>query len=233
MAVLRVVLMLLVAVVGVVVAARAGGRRWLPFLLAGAAGWIVAQVVKTVFALPILMSHGASAAPLIATAAWYPFFAALLPGVFEELAKWVPLRSMRVSDRGQALALGLGVGAIEVLSVALPLLFLPGASSATAAAVGVAVWERIWAVTLHAGLATIDGAAVALGRGRWLLAAMALHFLANLPAGEYQRLSLLGSPSARTVLIATEILVVAFALAALWIGRRLWRSAGEAASPGQ
>ncbi len=229
LAALQGVLIILVGLVAVGVASRYGGR-WLPFLLAGAAGWLLAQALKALISLP-LTANPATAAALVTSAA-FPFFAAVLPAFAEELGKYVPLRWMRVQSREQALALGLGAGALEAILLGLPLLI--GAVPAGASAVGlvISVWERSWAVTLHAGMASLDGLAVYLRRGRWLLAAMAVHFLADLPAGQYQRLLALRAPGVTTWLAVAEILVPVLALAVLAWGRSLWRQAGAAPSAG-
>jgi uncharacterized membrane protein YhfC len=223
-------LLALVGVAGVVVASRLGAR-WLPFLLAGAAGWLLAQVLKQLLSLPTLNLPGGPAA--LVAAWWFPFFGAVLPGFAEELGKYVPLRWMRVSGREQALALGLGAGALEALVLALPGFVAPAAVHVTVIGLVIAVWERGWAVTFHAALATLDGAAVHLRRARWLVVAMVGHFLVDLPAGQYQRVVALHAPGAVTWIAVTEVLAPAVALAALALGRRLWAQAGAGGAAGQ
>ncbi len=230
LAILQAALLILVGLAAVAVASRYGGR-WLPFLLAGAAGWVLAQVLKAGLSLP-LAANPATAAAMVSSV-WFPVFAAVLPALAEELGKYVPLRWMRVQAREQALALGLGAGAIEAVFLALPLLLNPVAGTTTLVGMLISVWERSWAVTLHAGMATLDGFAACARRGRWLLAAMAAHFLADLPAGQYQRLVALRAPGVVTWLVIAEILVPLLALAALALGRGLWRKAGAAPGPAQ
>ncbi len=233
--------MIWVAVAGIVavgavalyIAARAGGTGWWRFVLAGAAGWLAAQVVKSLVVAPLTLlaagrgGQAASAASALASHWWYIGFAALLPGVVEELGKYFPLRWLRVRARGSALALGVGASAVEALTLVASLGATAGHAHETALGALIAVWERTWGVTFHAASATIDGYAVWSGRARWLIAAMGLHTLLDLGAAWYQHALAVSAPHAviRAALAVTEVAALVIALLALWLGRRLWARA--------
>jgi uncharacterized membrane protein YhfC len=206
-------------------AARQGRAFWWRYLLAGAAGWLAAQAVKGLVALPVVV-----AVPGAALRWWFVGLSALLPGVIEELGKYVPLRLLRVERRGSALALGLGAGAVEAVTVVAGL--AAAGHGETAAGALLAVWERFWAVAFHAGTAAIDGYAVVSRRARWLAAAMALHTAVDLAAGWYDHGRAVGAPPAalRAPLAVAELGVAALAVVAWRLARRLWaaRSPGAA-----
>lgn len=210
-------------------ALRRGSWAW---LAAGAAGWLAAQAVKGLIVLPLLVGTGgpASAATVAALAAtsWFVPAAALLAAASEELGKYGPLRWLRVRDRDHALALGLGAGALEALLVASGLVAVGWSHGGAEPVVGalLAVWERFWAVVMHAGLATIDGIAIVRRKVRWLGAAVALHFVGDLGAGWYQHLVARHAAPATVVpvLYGVEGFTALVAVAAWVWGVRLWRA---------
>ena len=221
--------MLAVVAAAVVIARRQGGGWW-RYLLAGAAGWVVAQAVKGVILAPATVGAmhqgGATAVAHMAAQWWFLIVAALLPGVVEELGKYVPLRWMHVEGRGAALALGLGAGALEALAIAASLAAVAGGGphGETLAAAFIAVWERFWAVALHAGLATLAGLAVVQRRIRWLLLAMGLHTAADLGAAWYQHAGAVGATAGaqhNALLVAELAAAVAAIIAWVW-GKRAW-----------
>lgn len=230
---LAALLTVLIVAVAVFLASRLG-PRWLPYLLAGAAGWVLAQPFKGLTGLlaAVLLAPGKSpqqAVGAIQHAWWFPLLVAALPAVFEELGKYLPLRWMRVHDRQQALALGIGAGAIEGLYLAVyAATGLLGGAGLLQLTVG--LWERTWAIALHAGLATLDGASAAQRRGRWLAVAMAAHFLTGLAPGWYQQARAAHAPGAAILLAATEALTPLIAMGVLWFGRGLWASTSSATS---
>ncbi len=225
---------LAVTVVAVVVAARLGRSGWWRFVLAGAAGWAVAQVVKGVLVAPVTLlgvRHGGAAQ--LAAHWWFIGLGALLPGVVEELGKYVPLRWLRVRNRGSALALGLGAGAFEALTL-MAALFAPQlAAHETMAGALIAVWERFWAVALHAGEAALDGVAVVRRRIRWLVVAMALHTAADLGAAWYQHQTATGARGSalQAPLAVAEVAVAALAIATWWWSARLWAKRVDPEAP--
>ena len=209
-------------------ALRRGGWAWLG---AGAAGWLGAQVLKGVLLLPLLAARGATGPATVAALAttwWFVPGAALLAAGSEELGKYLPLRWLRVQTWDHALALGLGAGAMEALLLAAGLLAAASAHGPAEPAVmaALAVWERFWAVALHAGLATVVGIAVVRRQARWFGAAVALHFIGDLGAGWYQHLVALHTPapSVLPVLYGTEVWTALVAVAAWMWGLRLWRA---------
>ncbi len=216
--------------VGALVYATRLGKPWIGLVLAGAAGWLAAQVGKELTAILVAaaVSHGrplsVGAAALSPAVWWFPFFGAALPAVWEELGKYLPLRWAAVALRERALVLGLGAGALEAVYVgALTAGGLLGGVGAVQVAAG--AWERFWAVVAHAGLGTLDGAAAYLRRPAWLGCAMALHFAADLLAGRYQQLRAQGAHGQLPVLVASEVVAALLALAAIGLGRRAWNSA--------
>ncbi len=88
------------------------------------------------------------------------------------------------------------------------------------------MWERFWAVALHAGLATILGIAVVRRQARWFAAAVALHFIGDLGAAWYQHLAAIHTPVASIlpVLYGTEVWTALVAAAAWMWGLQLWRA---------
>gem|GEM_PF-4819908 len=217
-----------VVVVALVVAARQG-KGWWKFLLAGAAGWLVAQWAKGLIVLPLAAAYGhgsglARGSAILSTLWWFPVFGALLAGVWEELGKYVPLRWLRVDAYGQALALGLGAGALEALVLAAGVMGAAGAGfgGETAGAALISVWERFWAIALHAGLATADGLAVVRRRVRWLLLAIGLHTAADLGAGWYQHTAAVHAGAAQAALLTAELVAAAVAVVTWMVGRRIW-----------
>lgn len=217
-----------ISLAAIVLAARQGDGWW-KFLLAGAAGWLVAQWAKSLIVLPLAAAYGHGAGPargsaVLATLWWFPVFGALLAGVWEELGKYLPLRWLRVDAYGMALALGLGAGALEALTLAAGVAGAAGAGfgGETTAAAVISIWERFWAVALHAGLATVDGLAVARRRLRWLLLAMGLHTAADLGAGWYQHTAAVHAGNAQAALLTAELAAAAVAILTWQIGRRLW-----------
>ncbi len=209
-------------------ALRRGGWTW---LAAGAAGWLAAQALKGVLLLPLLTALGGTGPATVAAMAatwWFAPGAALLAAGSEELGKYLPLRWWRVPSRDAALTLGLGAGAMEALLIVAGLLAVGAAHGPVEplAAALIAVWERFWAVALHAGLATIDGIAVVRRRARWFGAAVGLHFAADLGAGWYQHLiALHATPSAILPVLYGAEGWGALVAVGTWVwGIRLWRS---------
>jgi len=217
----------LVIVAAIVVAVHRGGQGWWRFFLGGAAGWVVAQLVKSLllapFTLQALHGGGAAAATLLAVQWWFIGAGALLPGVVEELGKYLPLRWLRVGNRGSALALGLGAGAVEALVLGAEVFALAGHGQSLAGAL-IAVWERFWAVGFHAGSAALDGLAVVRGQARWLVLAMALHTAVDLGAAWYQHAAAVSAPAGtlHAALLLTELSAAVVAVLAWWLAGRLW-----------
>lgn len=228
----------LLLVVGAVLLAARQGRGWWRFLLAGAAGWTAAQAGKSLFAIPLYAAYAGAAgmthgALVVAAQWWFPAFAALLAGLWEELGKYLPLRWLRVDRRGAALALGLGVGAMEALIVGLGILQLglAGAAAGEGAVTALLpVWERFWAIAFHAASATIDGVAVVRRRLRWWVLAVALHTANDLSAGWYQSAAARHASTALPLAVA-ELGAAAVAVLTWWIGRRAWRSLAGSLAP--
>lgn len=217
-----------VAAAAILAAARQGVGWW-RLLLAGAAGWVAAQVAKGAVILPLAKLAGVGP-PLVAVPWWLIGIGALLPGVFEELGKYLPLRWLRVSGRRASLALGLGAGGSEALVLAAgvavaALTHAPAAHAETLVAALIAIWERLWAVASHAAFATLDGLAVVRRRVEWLFAAMALHTIEDLAPAWYQRARAVHAGAATThgALVVAEVVVAGVAIAAWLWGRRAWR----------
>ena len=229
--------MILIAVAGVLavgaaavaLAARQGGSGWWRFLLAGAAFWLAAQVVRGAAALPL--SRGG---PALAGRWWVLGLGALLAAVFEQLGQYVPLRWLRAERWGSALALGLGVGAMQALSLAGGLVAAAGTLGGPGPAAALsAVWGRFWTAAFHAGSAAVDGHAAASRHARWLLAAMGLQTAVGLSAAWYQHAAVAGGPAPRIglPLAVADAALAALAALAWWLGRRLWSGPAGGAPP--
>jgi hypothetical protein len=125
-----------------------------------------------------------------------------------------------------ALALGLGAGAIEAITILVGVLATAGLGGVHEPFVSalIAVWERFWAVTGHAAEATLDGVAIVRRKGRWLVAAMAAHTLIDLGAAWYQHAEAVhASVAVVRLALGTSEVVLAVVAALVWVwGRRLW-----------
>lgn len=212
-----------VVVSAVVVSARQG-KGWWVFLLVGALGWVLAQAGKDILLLPIILADRSA---ILSTQLWYIPLAALLPGVVEELGKYLPLRMLHVRTRNMALALGLGAGAMEAITILVGVLAIAGVGGVHEPFVSalIAMWERFWAVTGHAAEAALDGLAIVRRQGRWLLAAIAAHTAIDLGAAWYQHTEAVHASVAvvRLSLGTSEVVLAAVAVL-VWIwGERLWR----------
>src|SRR5690606_10001443 len=76
----------------------------------GAAMFVAMQVVKAVIATGVRLDDWTPGWPLA-------LFAALLPGVWEEIGKWLPLRLRRPVNWEAVLSFGLGFGGIESIRI--------------------------------------------------------------------------------------------------------------------
>ena len=89
---------------------------------------------------------------------------------------------------------------------------------------GTCIWgalERVIALTLHLSLSVLVFASVQQPEhGNYYLLAIALHAVADLPAGCYQAGLLTGDGG----LIAVELMSLAVALVSAWLARRMWKT---------
>jgi len=170
----------------------------------------------------------------------YALYGALAAGVFEETGRLAAFRLLKKKHPGPecAVSYGIGHGGIEcvlmvgvnfLVAAAIILLARQGViaenpavedaySSEPAWMYGTAALERVSAFLLHIGLSVFVWSAVNVkGRAYCYPLAILLHALVDLPAALYQ----LG----RLNLFAVEAFALVIALAVLYAGIRLYRSA--------
>lgn len=148
---------------------------------------------------------------------------ALLPGVWEEVGKWLPFRIRRPLNWDAVLSFGLGFGAVEALIIGLQTAVLSiiaavnpqqlpadllAQFTAPVTAVSLlgplfAVVERSAAVALHTAWSFLNAKAVLLRRVSLLLLAMLLHTGIDIFAGYYQFIN-----NAAWVVVALEAALV-------------------------
>lgn len=161
--------------------------------------------------------------------------AAAIPGVWEEVAKWLPMRIVRPVSWAAVLSFGVGFGGFESLlagfNVAVSALIAsvaPGLLPAEAVAqltgpfqplvllTGLlAVVERSMAMSLHASWAVLNAKAVLLRRPSLLLLAMLLHTLVDVFAAYYQVMS----PALPTLYAVEAVVAVCGVTAFVWTRR--------------
>lgn len=172
----------------------------------GAAFFLLAQVFKGATLIIPLKIAGISASAFAGTFA-YGFVAAALPGFWEELLKYWPMKSfMRDKTWRNAVVFGLGFGGIEafylgfqVLMIAVlastnpavlpPELKRQFAAAFTPTMIGtavLAVLERLAAISLHVAFAVLNWKAIAARNLKFLGYAMVSHFILDLGPAFYQ-----------------------------------------------
>lgn len=184
----------LVLILAPVIAALVLRSRWRePWGIAGVG--CVAFIASKMVQLPV--AWGLSQAGL-GTQSWAVFVFLLLAPLCEEGARYLALRRVRPESARGALFFGIGHGGVEAAIIGgLALVTVVSATSVPADAPelahsqaqavlgaplwlrGLAVVERVAAVTLHLGATWLVWRAVDSGRLRWLLGAMALHYVFN------------------------------------------------------
>ncbi|MGE5672698.1 MAG: YhfC family glutamic-type intramembrane protease [Mycobacterium leprae] len=224
-------LLMLLPVAVVALFARRRKIAW-AFLGVGAGMFLLAQVPKALEVKLIGMDFN-----------WYMVLPlATVPGVWEELFKWGPLKLLRPKNWRAVLDFGLGFGGIEAAFLGLSVLItgitaiaapglIPGLQDATVgaglASMAVSLLERLFAMTLHVGFAFLCAQALKPGRWYYLLLAIAAHTLVDVPATAWQ----LQLRSQGFSVIWVELVTLALAAVSLWYIRRTLRSEGDAESP--
>lgn len=225
---------------GMVLLARRGGR-WREFLVGAGTFFLFAMVLEQLFHALIL---GSGLGQALRDSIWlYGLYGGLAAGVFEETGRFLAFRLALGGRRGRiaALSCGLGHGGCEaflLLGVTyvnnLVLLFtaagggtlppeLAGAAEQLAAVpVSMFLWaglERAVAMAFHMALSVLVYAAVTRPGRRWLFpAAIALHAALDFAAV---------TASAYLPVALTELLVAAWALAAVWLAVQVYRKLPE------
>lgn len=216
-------------------------RRWplaWGWIGVGALLFFAAQVPKTFTALGALqLPQRISALPADGwTRSWlFVAISAAIPGFWEELAKWLPLRIVRPVNWAAVISFGVGFGGFEsvllgintvvtALMAAVAPEILP--AEAIASFTGpvqplllftalLAVIERAMAMALHAALAVVNARAVLLRRATLLLLAMLVHTVVDLLPAYYQ----LVSQTTATLLVTEACVVVMGVLSFLYVSR--------------
>ncbi|WP_175823584.1 YhfC family glutamic-type intramembrane protease [Burkholderia sp. BCC0419] len=173
-------------------------------------------------------------------------FAALTAGLFEECGRWVAFRYLlpKRHDAQTAVMLGLGHGGLEAMLLVGAGFVVLGAgyllahagvvvpegaqsligsqfAGMTLASPFLALFERVSAMAAHVGLSLIVLQAFVRGAKRWLVYAIALHFVFDLAAVLLTRYW-----HVDTVLV--EVLLFVGSVALLWLGVR-WSRRGAGA----
>lgn len=160
---------------------------------------------------------------------------AAVPGIWEELFKWLPMRIVKPVNWAAVLSFGLGFGGFESLligfNVALSAVFAqvaPGLlpEEVVATLTGpfapvalftalLAVLERSMAIALHTAWAVMNARAVMLRRISLMFSAMLLHTAVDVLAAYYQFVN-----SSLTTLVFVEAGLIVFGLAGIAYIRR-------------
>lgn len=219
--------MLLLAVVVVIMLWRQQRVQW-GWLGIGALMFVAMQIVKALTALGIGLQSWTPGWPLV-------FAGALLPGVWEEVGKWLPLRIRRPVSWDAVLSFGIGFGAIEAVMIGLQVAALaavgslaPGtlpaelqeqfAAPVTGFAMlgpALAIVERGAAISLHTAFAFMNAKAVLLRRASLFFGAVLLHTVVDVFAAYYQIIN-----QSTWVIIGVEAILVLAGLAAIAYVRR-------------
>lgn len=234
-------LMMLLPVAALLLVRRRWPLAW-GWIGVGALMFFAAQVPKSLTGLGALqLPQWVSALPTEGwTRSWlFIIISAAIPGVWEELAKWLPQRIVRPVNWAAVLSFGLGFGGFEsvllgintaatalIAGVAPEMLSAMLPAEAVATITGpvqplllftalLAVVERAMAMALHAALAVLTARAVLLRRIRLLFLAMLLHTLVDLLPAYYQ----LVSPTTATLLVTEACVVVMGVLSFVYVRR--------------
>lgn len=202
----------------------------------GAAMFFVAQLVKAPFSLGIL--NGMKSGALPGAGLITVLLLALVPGVWEEVLKWGPMKLLKLNTWNAVVDFAVGFGGCEALLLGVNVLLtgamagagmLPSEMQAQIAAgtVGaalinlvVAVVERAGAMGLHLGFTMLNAQSFRPGRWYLLLVAMLIHTLVDVLPTAIQ----IGAVRVAGTIWWVEGYVVLMALVALWYTRRTIQS---------
>ena len=224
------ILMMVLPIVLLIVVRRYTKLAWKAVAL-GAGMFLLAQVFKGVTGLPFMTILGSHS--------WLAvLIGALLPGVWEELTKYVPLRSAKLRSREAVISFGIGFGGVESLFLGINFLALAIANltghlpadkvtdfmlAQLNAPVGLGLLltlaglvERCMAIALHMTFVLINARAVRTGKLLWLGLAMLIHTLVDMGAG-YMQFQVTGIDSSMLVL---ELFFLAIGVGCVWFIRR-------------
>lgn len=227
-------------------------RTNIRYLIAGAVGFLVsARVLELAVHYFCIMADNPVSRFLNGSTAAYVLYGILMAGIFEECGRHIVLKYILKRDRSRenAVLYGIGHGGIEVLAVALPTIIislavaaafskgdaesalralkiteetasaaLPTVQAAAAFGFGTMalnVMERLFAMLLHIALTIIVYSGVRGGKKGYLPLAILLHMLMDTFPVLYQR--------GVAPLWSVEVWVAIWAVAAVWIARKLYR----------
>lgn len=194
----------------------------------GALLFLLAQIPKALTGLGLRLESWAPG--------WlFVIVAALIPGVWEEIAKWLPLKIKRPSGWAAVLSFGLGFGGFESIIIGVNVIAQPMLAIASPELLPVelvarltgpltplalftsalAVVERGMAMALHTAWSVLNAKAVILRRVSLLFLAMLLHTLVDIFAAYYQVIN-----SATWVIVTLEVALIVFGLLAIRYFRR-------------
>lgn len=220
------------------------GGRWSDFFTGAGIFFLFVMVLESLLHNIVLLASPLGA--LLQNNIWlYGLYGGLAAGIFEETGRWVAFRFLLKKHRSRVTALGYGIGhggceAFLLLSVtyfsnvallaavqsgaALPQETQAMAAQLTALPVSTFLWaglERVSAIALHMALSVLVFAAVTR-QGR-----RGLFFLAVLLHAAMDFIAVVCN--AFLPLAVTELLVAAFAAAAVWFAARVYRTLPEQA----